>query len=278
MSARLAVLAGIDPTGGAGLALDLRVAHRLGLSPALAPTCLTVQGRTGFVAANATDPGVLIAMLHAIRREGVPHAIKLGLCADAATVAVIASWYAGLPSPRPALVVDPVLSATAGGGPREAAAVARALVGELVPLGAILTPNLPELAALTGLEHDAGAAALLARGAEAVLVKGGHGDGELAIDVLHSRQARREFAHARLRRGPVHGTGCALASGIAARLACGVELRAAVSDAIDDVVRWIADTPDSGDGLPDAIAVGAREAQPSPSAAWPPNSSSISGR
>lgn len=278
MSARLAVLAGIDPTGGAGLALDLRIAHRLGLSPAIAPTCLTVQDRSGFVAATAVDPGVLIAMLRAIRREGLPHAVKLGLCADAATVAVIASWYAELSAPRPPLVVDPVLSATAGGGPREAAAIARALVGELVPLGAILTPNLPELAALTGMGPEDGAAALLARGAEAVLVKGGHADGDLAIDVLHLRMTRREFAHARLRRGPVHGTGCALASGIAARLALGVELTAAVRDAIDDVVRWIADTLDSGDGLPDAIAVGAREAQPSPSVPWPPNSSSMSGR
>ncbi len=252
MRGRLLCASGVDPGGGAGLALDLRVAARLGVATASVPTCLTVQTRAGFVRADPVEPGLLRAMLDAAGAD--PDAVKVGLCADAATVDVIAVWYASPRAARPPLVVDPVLAATAGGGPAHALAVAGAIVEQLVPLGAIVTPNLDELVALCGTrDAEKGAAILLERGASAVLVKGGHGEGAEIVDRLVTRDGDRAFRHARLVRGPVHGTGCALASGIAARIAQSEELFAATGAAIEDVVRWIARTPDSGDGRPDAI-------------------------
>lgn len=255
--ARLLCCSGIDPTGGAGLALDVRVAAGLGVRAAAVPTCLTVQNRRGFVRAEAVVPSTLAAMLGAVGLgavgdEGGFTAVKLGMFADVESIEVVATWLAAR-TPRPWLVVDPVLSATAGGGPANATAIARAIVERLMPLGAVVTPNLPELAALGG---GAGAVVLLSAGAHAVLVKGGHGDGEQVVDVLHDSAGTREFTHLRCVRGPVHGTGCALASSIAARLARGESLADAVAASIDAVAQWIARTPDPGDGLPAAIVVG----------------------
>ncbi|MBI5852649.1 MAG: hydroxymethylpyrimidine/phosphomethylpyrimidine kinase [Planctomycetes bacterium] len=259
MSGRLACASGVDPGGGAGLALDLRVAARLGVVTAAVPTCLTVQTRAGFVRAEPVEPGLLRAMLDAARADGdgALGAVKVGMCADAASVRVVAEWFAALCEPRPWLVVDPVLGATAGGAPARAKDVAAELLGRLLPLGAVVTPNLDELVALTGTrDAESGAAILLERGSSAVLVKGGHGEGQVVVDRLVTRDGERVFHHARVSRGPVHGTGCALASGIAARLAQGDELFASTAAAITDVVRWIAHTRDSRDGLPDAIEVG----------------------
>lgn len=254
MRGRLLCASGVDPGGGAGLALDLRVAARLGVVTAAVPTCLTVQTRAGFVRAEPVEPGMLHAMLDAACADGALGAVKVGMCADAATVDVIAVWYLSLRAPHSPLVVDPVLAATAGGGPAHARAVASAIVERLAPLGAIVTPNLDELVALCGMrDAEKGAAMLLERGASAVLVKGGHGDGAEIVDRLVTRGGDRVFRHARLVRGQVHGTGCALASGIAARLARGEDLFGTAGAAIEDVVRWITRTRDSGDGRPDPI-------------------------
>lgn len=249
---RLICCSGIDPTGGAGLALDLRVAARLGVRAAAVPTCLTVQNRRGFVRGEPIPADTLRAMLEAAGDDGAIAVVKLGMFVDVVSIEVVAAWLAEC-TPRPWLVVDPVLSATAGGGPANSMAIGGAILEHLVPLAAVVTPNLPELAALSG---GAGAVALLTAGARAVLVKGGHDDGEQVVDVLHDSNGTREFTHSRVVRGPVHGTGCALASSIAARLARGESLAVAVAASIDAVAQWIARTPDPGDGLPAPIAAG----------------------
>ncbi|MGE0143591.1 MAG: hydroxymethylpyrimidine/phosphomethylpyrimidine kinase [Planctomycetota bacterium] len=248
---RVLLLSGIDPTGGAGLALDVRVASVLGATAAAIPTCFTDQDRDGFRLARATDDSWLLRMLDA---SGAVSAIKLGMCASPSTIDVIADWFAARPAPRPWFVVDPVLSATAGGGPSAADAVAQRIVGRLLPLGVVITPNHAELARLAS---DGDPRTLCALGARAVLHKDGHGDGSIAVDRLIEREGAIGFPHSRLRRGPVHGTGCALATALTVGLAGGRDLRAATGDAIGHVTRWIADTPDSFDGRWDPIAVSA---------------------
>lgn len=248
---RVLLLGGIDPTGGAGLALDVRVASVLGAAAAAIPTCLTDQDRDGFRLARAIDDSWLLRMLDA---SGSVAAIKLGMCASESTIEVIADWFAARPAPRPWFVVDPVLAATAGGGPAAADSVARTIVARLLPLGVVITPNHAELARLAG---DGDPRTLCGLGARAVLHKDGHGEGALAVDRLIEREGAIGFPHSRLRRGPVHGTGCALATAFAVGLADGRDLRTAAGDAIGHVTRWIADTPDSFDGRWDPIVVSA---------------------
>ncbi|MFO1053153.1 MAG: hydroxymethylpyrimidine/phosphomethylpyrimidine kinase [Planctomycetota bacterium] len=247
---RLLLVSGIDPTGGAGLGLDVRVAARRDVRIATVPSCLTEQDRNGFRRADAIDDAWIAAMLRAVVQEGPIDAMKVGLCADPGTVRVIARWLRDHVGPLPAVVVDPVLSATAGGSPRRAVEVAHAIVEELVPLGVLITPNAPELRRLA---PGGGVCDLLARGARAVLLKGGHDDGDVVVDRLVRSGEDLRFEHPRIRRGPVHGTGCALATGFAARLAEGIDIEVAAREAIADVARWIAISADRGDGRPDPL-------------------------
>ncbi len=183
-------------------------------------------------------------MLAAACSDGEVRAIKTGLLGSAETIAAIAAALAPFAGCVP-IVVDPVLSATSGGleaGEAQAAAYRE----HLLPLTTLLTPNLPELEALFG--GDANDAL---RAVPALLVKGGHGDGERAEDVLLTRAGEHRFSRPRLAVGPVRGTGCALASAIAARLANGTELPAACREAGD----WLASQlqrlgPPPADGLP----------------------------
>lgn len=229
MTLRVLVLGGLDPGGGAGLTADARALEHHGALALPVATALTVQNRRGFRRADPVPGPALAAALAAALDDGPVHAVKVGLLCDPAQVEAVASALAAARAGP--VVVDPVLSATAGGyaPPPGLAAACRSA---LVPLATVCTPNLPEAAALCG---DRPPGALLEDGCGAVLLKGGHGEGAMLVDRLLLPDGTREFAHARLPVGAVHGTGCALASSIAARLAAG----AAVSEACGLAIGWL---------------------------------------
>ncbi|MGC6489383.1 MAG: bifunctional hydroxymethylpyrimidine kinase/phosphomethylpyrimidine kinase, partial [Planctomycetota bacterium] len=168
---RVLLLGGLDPSGGAGVTLDATVASLHGVAPLPIALSATVQGARGFVTAAPIAARTWREQVRTVVADGAPDAVKVGYVGSAAVVAELAEALRPLASRAP-LVVDPVLSATAGGMPSDGA-LARAYLTGLVPLAALVTPNAPELDALGGGDP----ATLLRAGARAVLHKGGHGGG-----------------------------------------------------------------------------------------------------
>jgi hydroxymethylpyrimidine/phosphomethylpyrimidine kinase len=243
-------VAGLDPTGGAGAAADaLRIA-REGAHPLVVVSALTVQDTRGVRRVRAVDPQLFAEQLAALARDARIAAAKSGLLPSAAHVAALAR---ALPKNTP-LVVDPVL-ASSGGFPFLDARGIAALRRALLPRAALVTPNLPELARLsllptnTPAEIAAAARRLLALGARAVLVKGGHASGAAVTDWLFDGRGAVAFRARRLR-ADAHGTGCALAAVLAARLALGDGLRAAAAAAVRRVRADLAHARRLGRGRP----------------------------
>jgi len=213
------VLAGLDPSGGAGLLADAEAIRAMGARPLCVATALTVQTTRAARSFKLVDAALIAESVRALLEEEDVRAIKIGMVGDASNARAIRAL---LPQGMP-VVVDPVLAASSGtplfsGRPRELLELAR---------GAVLTPNLAEAEAL--LEGPADARTLLARGPAAVLLKGGHLPGP-PTDVLALPANTESFSAGRI---PVkaRGTGCRLASAIAAGLARGVPVREAVIDA-----------------------------------------------
>ena len=242
----LLAIGGIDPTGGAGLCVDVRVAHAFGLHARVVPTCLTVQGRYGFERAEAVDAALLRSMLDVAWREGPVQAIKIGLCTELATVAVLADWLASSTHDEVPVVLDPVLFATAG-GMRANAELVGALRTRLLPLTTVVTPNLDELEILGA---GGGPLALLRLGALAVVVKGGHAAGAEVVDLLVWSGGQHAVRHERIGIGPVRGTGCAFATAFASTLALGKSHADALARASAFVTAGLRRTRPSADGLP----------------------------
>ena len=246
---RVLVVGGLDPAGGAGISADARVAQVLGALALPVATSLTVQNRRGMQACAPVERSTVTACLRAAIDDGELHAVKTGLFADAATVDAVAELIAPLRRAGVPLVVDPVLAATAGGW-QGAASLVAALRERLLPLATVVTPNLPELERLAN--GDAGA---LRRLGPAVLLKGGHAGAATLVDRLLADGDDVEFHHPRLDRGPVHGTGCALATSLACRLARGASLEAACGGAIAQVQACLRATPPSGDGCAEPLVI-----------------------
>lgn len=231
-------IAGSDPSGGAGLQADLRTFTCFGVYGAGVPTSVTVQDTRGVRRVEPLDPALVREQIAVVLEDLSPGAVKIGLLPDAAIVEAVAASLSA--RPEIAVVLDPVLVATSGDVLAPETALA-ALVRELLPRAAVVTPNLAEAARLAGCPVvgasslvDA-ARAIQARGAAAVLVKGGHLEGE-AIDILLTRDGEiLELRATRIPGPAVHGTGCALSSAIAARLACGDALTVAAATA----KRWL---------------------------------------
>ncbi|TCZ87376.1 bifunctional hydroxymethylpyrimidine kinase/phosphomethylpyrimidine kinase [Lysobacter sp. N42] len=233
-------IAGSDSGGGAGIQADLRTFAAHGVHGLSAIAALTAQHTRGVTAVHVPPPDFLQAQIDACFDDFDVRVVKLGMLADAAVIGVVADALARH-APQ-AVVLDPVMVATSGARLLEPAAL-DALRSRLLPLASIVTPNIPEAELLVGRPiagaDDAAAAAeaLLALGADAALVKGGHLPvGGPVVDRLHTAHATWIFEHARL---PVdaHGTGCTLASAIAARLALGDDVQAACRAAGDYVHR-----------------------------------------
>lgn len=234
-------IAGSDSGGGAGIQADLKTfaAHRVhGLS---AIAALTAQHTRGVTAVHVPDTGFLRAQIDACFEDFRVIAVKLGMLANAAVIDVVADALAHYRPPH--VVLDPVMVATSGARLLETDAL-HALRERLLPIASLVTPNLPEAQLL--LEHvigdvDAMHAAcgeFLAGGANAVLLKGGHvpGDGDIIDLYADADGGKRAIRHARLAI-QAHGTGCTLASAVAAELCLGRSLADACMDASDYVHR-----------------------------------------
>lgn len=239
---RALTIAGSDSSGGAGIQADLKTFAAHGVYGMSVVTAVTAQNTRRVTAVEELPAAVVSAQIDAVFEDIGVDAVKIGMLSSAAIVRAVA---AGLERWRPARVVlDPVMVAKSGDPLLRDEAV-EALAEELLPLATLVTPNLPEAERLTGTatagEEDRVRAAhrLIAMGPEAALIKGGHGVGEEVTDLLVCREGvgdePREplrFTHPRIDTTSTHGTGCTLSSAIAARLARGEELQAAVGGAI----------------------------------------------
>jgi hydroxymethylpyrimidine/phosphomethylpyrimidine kinase len=243
-------IAGSDSGGGAGIQADLKTFHRFGVFGTSVVTAITAQNTRGVHAWSATAPELVRAQLDAVATDLRPAALKSGMLAGIAIVEAVAS---GIRGHRLApYVLDPVLAAGSGHelGPPD---LARAIAEHLLPLAALVTPNLDEAERLTGAPvrdpraMERAARDLVARGAGAALVKGGHLDGAI-VDVLFDSREVRTFPRDRIATKHLHGTGCALSAAITALLAQGQDLTDAVADAIDWVHAAIARAPALGAG------------------------------
>ncbi len=244
------VVAGVDSTGGSGLLRDTRTLTEMGMESVCAVTAVTAQTDAKLIQVHHVPPPCISAQIDAARAAGRVSGVKIGMLGNAATVAAVAgSWVAS--QNRVPIVLDPVLQSTSGGLLLDSEGL-DAMRKALFPVSTLVTPNRLEAALLLGCDPARDetevvdqARQLLALGCNAVLLKGGHGTEEEAADILVSRSGVvRRFAMARLN-ASMRGTGCALASAIAARLATGAELEAACHEAKQYVHRLI-ETSDSG--------------------------------
>ncbi len=230
-------IAGSDSGGGAGIQADLKTFAAFGVHGTSAIAAVTAQNTRAVTSVHAVPPRELARQIDAVFDDFAVAAVKIGMLGNAATVRAVVR---ALTLRRPAIVVlDPVMIATSGAALLEPDAV-RALRDRLMPLASVVTPNVPEAEALTGLAiRDpealaAAASALRACGAGAVLLKGGHLPHGPVTDLLVDSRGTTRYTHRRLALD-AHGTGCTLASALAARLARGDGLRRAARTAVEYV-------------------------------------------
>ena len=227
-------IAGSDSGGGAGVQADLKTFSALGVYGTSAITAITAQNTRGVFAVEAVSPATIRAQIAAVLDDIPPGAIKIGMLASSAIVAAVADAIEGYRGP---VVLDPVMVAKSGDVLLAAEAEA-ALIARLLPRATVLTPNLPEAARLLGRdpagdaeETEAQGRALLELGAGAVVMKGGHAEGPTCIDRLVTASGTVSMEQPRLATRNTHGTGCTLSSAIAAELAKGADIKAAVRHA-----------------------------------------------
>ncbi len=249
MQGRVLVVAGSDSGGGAGVQADIKTITALGGYAATAITALTAQDTRGVYGIMAVPAAFVRAQMRAVLDDIGADVVKTGMLGDAALIDEVCDV---LGADR-CVVVDPVMVATSGARLLDPAAV-DTLRRRLLPLATVLTPNVPEAEALTGMSiaNEAGMAEaarmLLAMGPKAVLLKGGHLDGESCADLLLTAEGTEIFRAPRIATRNTHGTGCTLASAIAAGLAQKMDLIAAVTRAHAYVQSAIASAPGYGGG------------------------------
>jgi hydroxymethylpyrimidine kinase/phosphomethylpyrimidine kinase len=246
-------IAGLDPSGGAGVVADIKTIAALGCFPAAALTSITFQNTTGVFGAEHQTAATLRAQVEPIVQDLSVAAAKTGMLPTAEIVAEVARLFQEEDLPAP--VVDPVVVATSGDVLIDDEAF-QILKSRLFPLARIVTPNIPEAEKLAGFsigdEADMRRAAEIIQslGTRAVLVKGGHrATAEQALDVLLSEDGRfTEYRSDYLDVGDVHGSGCTLSAAIAAGLAQGMSLEEAVGAAKKYVTEAIKTAPPIGHG------------------------------
>jgi len=250
MKGRVLVIAGSDSGGGAGIQADIKAVTALGAYAATAITALTAQDTLGVRAVHPVPLDFLRLQIRMSLEDIGADCIKTGMLADAATIDAVCDALAGCGIP---LVADPVMVAK-GGAPLLDPTALETLKRRLMPLATILTPNLPEAEVLSGMSIKDlpamrhAAEALMTLGVPAVLLKGGHLDGPLVRDVLATEDGVEVFESPRIETQHTHGTGCTLASSIAAGLAQGMTLRDAVLRARAYVAAAIRSAPGYGKG------------------------------
>ena len=246
------VIAGSDSGGGAGIQADIKAITCLGGYAASTVTALTAQNTQGVFGISEVSPDFVRLQMEVVLGDIGADCIKTGMLASAAIVEAVAEGLVAL-APDVPLVLDPVMVAK-GGAALLAESAGGALIRLLVPRARLLTPNIPEAETLLGrrihslsqMEHAA--VDLLALGPQAVLLKGGHMEGDDLVDVLADHTGLRRFAGHRIATRSTHGTGCTLASAIATGLAQGMGLDAAVIRAREYVRQAILTAPGLGSG------------------------------
>lgn len=248
---RVLVIAGSDSGGGAGIQADIKTITALGGYAATAITAVTVQNTLGVTGVHPIPLDVIAAQARAVLDDIGADALKTGMLGDAAVVETVAQCLdhaGGVPA-----VVDPVMVAK-GGAPLLAEAAIGAVKSLMIPRAALLTPNAPEAAALTGLGVETtddlrrAGEVLLGMGARAVLMKGGHVAGDRVVDILMTAASETTFEGERIDTRHTHGTGCTLASACAAGLARGLRLEDAVAQAWNYVHEAMLRAPGLGAG------------------------------
>ncbi len=252
----LLICSGLDPSGGAGLIADVRVASELGVRPSGVVTALTVQNTTGVVACQACDPEIVGDQLAFLLTDVEVRAIKIGMIGSTPIAKAIANALHLTSAP---VVWDPILYPSRGD-----VALTDSLFGDamlaLRPHLTIVTPNARELAFMTNLpvtdlaSAEAAGRALASRLDCAVLVKGGHLATDESVDILLTPGGREELRAPRIPSGEhVHGTGCALSTAIAAHLANGADLVEACHEAKRFVAELIGAPVHPGRGAPAVV-------------------------
>ena len=244
-------IAGSDSGGGAGIQADLKTFAAFRTFGTSVITAITAQNTVGVRSVHAVPVDIVRDQIDAVAEDLPPVAVKTGMLATRALVECVAEGIVrhGLPN----IVVDPVMVSTSGHRLLDADAE-RTVRDVLLPLADIVTPNLDEASILAGFDvRDEDAMvrcgdALLARGCKAALIKGGHGVGDTVIDVLVTREGQHRWERPRLKTRNTHGTGCTLSAAIAAGLANGNALVAAVDDALRFVHEAMRTAPGLGSG------------------------------
>lgn len=244
-------IAGSDSGGGAGIQADLKTFQRFGVFGTSAITAITAQNTRGVTRWEALSPDLVRAQIDAVAEDLPPSAFKTGMLGNAAISAIVSHAIRDLALTN--YVLDPVMVATSGDVLLEPEAI-RVIREELLPQATLVTPNIHEAAILVGEEIEdedgmARAAETLVTqlGARAALVKGGHLASDRVVDILYDGDVRT-FRGLRLESSSTHGTGCTLSAAIAAHLAKGESLHAAVRSSIEYVQAAIATAPGLGSG------------------------------
>ncbi len=249
---RVLAIAGSDSGGGAGIQADIKTITALGGYAASAITAVTVQNTLGVEAIHPIPPDIVAAQIKAVLTDIGADCIKTGMLGNKETIETVCNTIEAYGAEIP-LVVDPVMVATSGDRllEKEAEAILR---DRLLPKATLLTPNIPEAEALLNRsivsldEMKNAAAALLDDGPQAILLKGGHLQGNTLFDVLADQAGLIVFESERIATRNTHGTGCTLASAIASGLAQGETLKTAVEKARAYLQNAIRTAPDLGQG------------------------------
>lgn len=244
-------IAGSDSGGGAGIQADLKTFAAHGVYGTSAITAVTAQNTLGVSAWEPVSPRLVRAQIEAIAADMGASAVKIGMLANSEIVEVVAEALGTFRLKN--VVLDPVMIAKGGDRLLERSAV-EAIASRLLPLADVVTPNVPEAEVLAGMSIDSRAGMeeagrrILARGPRVVLVKGGHMGGPESVDIAVTADGTFELRGPRFATTSTHGTGCTLASAIAANLALGKPLREALSLAREYVEGAIRHAPGIGRG------------------------------
>jgi hydroxymethylpyrimidine/phosphomethylpyrimidine kinase len=244
-------IAGSDSGGGAGIQADLKTFAALGVYGTSVITAVTAQNTLRVTAVHEIPPEVVAAQIDAVVADIGADAVKTGMLASAPIIEVVAAKVREHRLPN--LVVDPIMVAKSGAPllRQEAVAILRDL---LLPLATVVTPNLPEAGILVGRSLRDGddirraAREIVGLGARAVVMKGGHGGGDVVVDVLFDGANFREYTAPRIDTSSTHGTGCTFASAIAAGLARGLSVEEAVAQAKEYVTAALRNAQAIGGG------------------------------
>lgn len=252
MRGRVLVVAGSDSGGGAGIQADIKTITALGGFAATALTALTAQNTMGVFGVHPVPAAFIRQQIQVVMEDIGADVVKTGMLGDVATIEAVCSALGNYARGVP-LVLDPVMVAK-GGHALLADDAVGVLRSRLLPLARVITPNLPEAEALSGMRIESvadmrlAAGALLALGVPAVLLKGGHLAGDDLVDLLATPDGIEAFHGQRIATRHTHGTGCTTASAVAVGLAQGLSLRDAVIRARAYVRAAIASAPGFGAG------------------------------